>query len=90
MGSGSMIQSFGYSNLPFSPFIGCMRNVRVNGELIDFSNLLLAVDLVPGCGFTDTQCNPNPCSNGVKCIGIWGSFMCDCKPQYSGTTCKEG
>ena len=90
LGSGSAIRSFGYTNLPFSPFIGCMRNVRVNGELIDFSSSLLAVDLAPGCGFTDAQCDPNPCSNGGKCIGTWGSFICDCTPQFAGTTCKEG
>lgn len=90
LGSGSVLRNFGYSNLPFSSFIGCMRNVRVNGELIDFSNPLLAVDLAPGCGFTDAQCSPNPCSNGGKCIGTWGSFICDCTPQFAGTTCKEG
>ena len=90
LGSGSMIRSFGYSNLPFSPFIGCMRNVRVNGELIDFSSPLLSVDLAPGCGFTDAQCDPNPCSNGGKCIGTWGSSTCDCRPQFAGITCKEG
>ena len=90
LGSGNVIRDFGYSNLPFSSFIGCMRNVKINGELIDFSRPLLSVDLGPGCGFTGTQCNPNPCSNGGECIGTWGSFICDCRPQFAGTTCKEG
>ena len=66
------------------------ENVRVNGELIDFSHPLLSVDLAPGCGFTDTLCNPNPCSNEGKCTGSWGSFICDFKPQFAGTICKEG
>ena len=87
---GYLPLDFHYSDRPFLPFVGCMRNVMVNGELIDFASPLMSVDLGPGCLFADTQCDPNPCFNGGRCIGSWTSFACDCKPQFAGTTCKEG
>ena len=62
----------------------------VNDEVIDFSSALLSEHLAPGCDFTNAQCNPNPCLNGGRCIGTWSSFTCDCRPQFAGTTCKEG
>ena len=62
----------------------------VNGELLDFAGALFSVDLAPGCDFTDAQCNPNPCHNGGRCFGSWSSYICDCRPQFAGTTCNEG
>ena len=90
LGAGSMIGRFDYTSRSFSAFVGCMRNVIVNDRLIDFSSPLLSANLSQGCDFTGSNCNPNPCFNGGKCIGQWNSFICDCRPQFTGTTCKEG
>jgi len=90
---GHLPQEFNYDHQQPSfesfQFVGCLRNVLVNGQLLDFSAPLLESSVLPGCGFTDAQCSPNPCSNGGRCIGMWESFFCECPPQYSGRTCTE-
>lgn len=70
-------------------FTGCLRNIQVNSQLLDFSDPLLESSVTLGCQFTDAQCSPNPCENGGRCIGTWESFVCECSPQYSGPNCTQ-
>lgn len=88
---GSLPPRFGYNyeQTPFFPFTGCMRSVLINGELLDFASPLEEEGTSLGCGFTDSHCSPNPCSNGGRCIGSWSSFSCACPPQHTGDTCTE-
>ena len=89
LGSGNVIRSFNYTTRGFTGFVGCIRNVMVNERVTDFSNPLLSANLSPGCDFTGTNCNADSCLNGGKCIGRWSSFICDCTPRFSGTTCEQ-
>ena len=70
-------------------FTGCLRNIQVSSQLLDFSDPLLESGVTLGCQFTDAQCSPNPCENGGRCIGMWESFVCECSPQYSGPNCTQ-
>jgi len=77
-------------------FIGCIRNLKVNGELFD-----LEIDTPTSQGFqqnsanycprTDKLCNPsndtNYCLNGV-CDANFYKSECTCKPGYRGRNCE--
>jgi hypothetical protein len=77
-------------------FIGCIRNLKVNGEYYD-----MQVDTIHSIGFhhnsidrcarTDRLCNPlnesNYCVNGV-CDANFYRSECVCKPGYRGKNCE--
>lgn len=73
----------------FTPFVGCVRNVRINGELMDFASSLLSENVTNWCSYTDIHCQPNPCAHDGKCLGSWESYDCSCNPRYSETTCSS-
>ncbi len=81
---------YDYLGRTFTPFTGCMRNIIINGQLLDFSEPLEEEGVVGGCGFTDPHCNPTPCKNGGECTGTWSSSACDCTPFFKGSTCIDG
>ena len=87
---GSLPQDFQYGGISFQPFSGCIRNVLVNDELIDFSETLAELNLGDGCRFADAQCDRNPCGNGGTCVGVWGGYYCDCVHAFAGTNCTKG
>eukprot|EP00731_Ephydatia_muelleri_P030787 Em0022g301a len=85
---GSLPPRYSQQYKAFTPFVGCMRNVRINGELMDFASSLLSQNVTTGCGYTDVQCQAKPCMHDGRCVGSWGGHTCDCKPRYSGDTCS--
>ena len=34
-------------------------------------------------------CSPNPCKNGATCEGRGDSYVCQCRPGWSGRHCTE-
>ena len=71
------------SDLP--GYTGCLRNMFINGEVVDFNSPLLQFDVRAGC--TRGECNPDPCKNGGKC---YGQGDCDCPIEFSGPNCDQG
>ena len=68
---------------------GCVRNVFVNSQMLDFSAPLMEEGLKRNCIFTDHNCQPNPCNNSGQCIGEWEGFNCVCSDEYTGKTCDK-
>ena len=66
-------------------FVGCLNDIKVNGNHFNESKESKAVSFRNGvrigCGLQD-KCFPNPCRNGGKCGQTWKEYTCDC----SGTT----
>ena len=89
---GRLPPEFGYSDQLFQQegFTGCIRDLTVNGKVLDFSRALVDRTAGKGCAFTDATCQPNPCENDGRCVGYWNSFYCDCAPEFSGPQCSEG
>ncbi|CAH1775387.1 unnamed protein product [Owenia fusiformis] len=72
-------------------FLGCMRNLEVANNLIDFNQLPVGSEQVEAqngtCGIRD-RCTPTPCEHFGVCSQNWNTFMCDCTGTgYGGAVC---
>lgn len=76
---------------PLPAFIGCMRDVFVDWQLIVPEEWLRssAVNVSPGCGHRD-RCLDVPCQNRGQCVNLWQSYQCRCPRPYEGQDCEEG
>lgn len=75
----------------FTPFIGCMRDVFVDWQLVIPEQWLSdsAVNVSPGCSYRD-RCLDVPCQNKGECVNMWQSYECRCARPYEGHDCEEG
>ena len=89
---GGLPASLGYgSGQSLAAFTGCLRNVRVGEDLIDFTNPIEQTGMdVRTCALLDGPCQSLPCMNGATCIGLRDSFQCRCPIRFSGELCEEG
>ncbi|XP_012709063.2 protein crumbs homolog 1 isoform X1 [Fundulus heteroclitus] len=88
---GTLDHPSGSSRLPASPaFIGCMRDVFVDWQLVVPGEWLSdsAVNVAPGCSHRD-RCRGEPCQNGGRCVNLWQSYQCQCARPYEGHDCEE-
>uniref|UniRef100_A0A8C6T4S2 Crumbs cell polarity complex component 1 n=1 Tax=Neogobius melanostomus TaxID=47308 RepID=A0A8C6T4S2_9GOBI len=71
-------------------FIGCMRDVLVDWQLVVPEEWLSnsAVNVSPGCSHRD-RCLDTPCQNGGECVNLWQSYQCRCPRPYKGQDCEE-
>uniref|UniRef100_A0A3Q3A4Q5 Crumbs cell polarity complex component 1 n=1 Tax=Kryptolebias marmoratus TaxID=37003 RepID=A0A3Q3A4Q5_KRYMA len=71
-------------------FIGCMRDVFVDWQLVVPEEWLSysAVNVVPGCSHRD-RCLDEPCHNKGHCVNLWQSYECWCPRPYEGHDCEE-
>uniref|UniRef100_A0A3B4ZPW9 Protein crumbs homolog 1-like n=1 Tax=Stegastes partitus TaxID=144197 RepID=A0A3B4ZPW9_9TELE len=78
----------GQSALP--AFIGCMRDVFVDWQLIVPEEWLSdsAINVSPGCSHRD-RCLDVPCQNRGQCVNLWQSYQCRCPRPYEGQDCEE-
>ncbi|XP_016520662.1 protein crumbs homolog 1-like isoform X1 [Poecilia formosa] len=71
-------------------FIGCMRDVFVDWQLVVPEEWLSdsVVNVSPGCSHRD-RCRDDPCQNGGRCVNLWQSYECQCTRPYEGHDCEE-
>lgn len=76
---------------PLPAFIGCMRDVFVDWQLVVPEEWLSdsAVNVSPGCSDRD-RCLDVPCQNRGQCVNLWQSYQCWCPRPYEGQDCEEG
>ncbi|KAF1746962.1 hypothetical protein GCK72_023420 [Caenorhabditis remanei] len=67
-------------------FIGCMADVRVDGELIIFTDSKRAIEIRKGCTRSE-QCSRAYCQNDGVCVDHWESSSCKCKPPFLKPNC---
>ena len=70
-------------------FLGCMRNVFINGKKLDPSSAIESAGITDRCPRLD-QCTYGPCKNGGKCADYWFDYVCECSDGYSGRNCEKG
>ena len=70
-------------------FIGCMRDLIVQGRKINFTTVTYkSYDTTSGCKLPDL-CVPNPCQNGGRCSQRWNQTVCHCLwTDYEGEKCE--
>jgi len=66
-------------------FSGCMRNVTVNGQLLDLEDFLDQQNSARGC---ESGCGSDTCGGGA-CIPRIDAYTCICPPQKTGENCKN-
>ncbi|CAI4223214.1 unnamed protein product [Auanema sp. JU1783] len=73
-------------------FVGCIKNVRINGISAKIASAFESVNstgITLGCPSEKDNCSPNPCHNYGKCSSGTLSFKCDCsQTTMTGATCN--
>ncbi|CAJ1065064.1 protocadherin Fat 4 isoform X1 [Xyrichtys novacula] len=71
-------------------FVGCIRNIYVNGILLRPSVALASFNILDRCPrVTPSPCLSSPCNNGGTCHDLWSNFLCECRSSFTGNTCAK-
>ncbi|XP_054713514.1 neurexin-1-like [Uloborus diversus] len=74
-------------------YVGCMRDLVINGRAVDIAGVSQKQDsgsIRPACHTSTPQCDNQPCLNGGLCLEGWNHYTCDCShTSYSGTVCAK-
>ncbi|XP_072248265.1 protocadherin Fat 4 isoform X2 [Leuresthes tenuis] len=69
-------------------FVGCIRNIHVNGILLRPSMALATYNIFDRCPRAPMPvCNSLPCKNGGVCHDLWSDYLCECKSPFTGRNC---
>ncbi|GFT00424.1 neurexin-3b, partial [Nephila pilipes] len=74
-------------------YVGCMKDLIINGRTVDLAGVSQKQDsgsIRPACHTPTPQCDSQPCLNNGLCLEGWNHFTCDCShTSYSGTVCAK-
>ncbi|XP_016528841.1 protocadherin Fat 4-like [Poecilia formosa] len=69
-------------------FVGCIRNIQINGILLRPSSGLATYNVFNRCPRAAVSgCNSSPCKNGGVCHDLWSEYVCECKTPFRGRNC---
>ncbi|MBN3325381.1 FAT4 protein, partial [Atractosteus spatula] len=68
-------------------FIGCVKNVRLNGIPLDLSRALASYNVLERCPRQGAPCGSNVCLNGGVCTDHWSFYLCHCSDGFTGENC---
>ncbi len=80
----------------YKGFIGCVKDVTVNGMKVDPRVVLATVGAtreisLDNCQLVDPCHRPNACEHGGRCSVVDGRVACDCTGTgYTGKNCHFG
>ncbi|KFO18617.1 Cadherin EGF LAG seven-pass G-type receptor 3, partial [Fukomys damarensis] len=77
-------------NFPVShkDFIGCMRDLHIDGRRVDMAAFVANNGTLAGCQAKLHFCDSGPCKNNGFCSEHWGGFSCDCPVGFGGKDCR--
>ncbi|ERE74629.1 cadherin EGF LAG seven-pass G-type receptor [Cricetulus griseus] len=77
-------------NFPVShkDFIGCMRDLHIDGRRMDMAAFVANNGTMAGCQAKLHFCASGPCKNSGFCSERWGGFSCDCPVGFGGKDCR--
>ncbi|KAI4532450.1 hypothetical protein MG293_017715 [Ovis ammon polii] len=77
-------------NFPVShkDFVGCMRDLHIDGRRVDMASFVANNGTVAGCQAKLHFCDSGPCKNNGICSERWGGFSCDCPVGFGGKDCR--
>lgn len=81
----------GYDFSASSGFVGCIRNVYLQGDSVDLISIVHSEasngPILDGCHLVDFCKNSTMCEHNSKCVSDWSSMHCDCSDAYEGSAC---
>ncbi|XP_061182173.1 axotactin-like isoform X3 [Saccostrea echinata] len=81
----------------FIGFVGCIRNIVIQGHFLDPINLMESAPsggfhrglILDGCHLVDHCRTHQHCRNGGRCLSDWDGVTCDCSSSaYQGKYCQ--
>ncbi|XP_075696695.1 basement membrane-specific heparan sulfate proteoglycan core protein [Rhinoderma darwinii] len=67
-------------------FVGCVRQLLIQGEEVIFKDLDLTANGISNC----PTCRDRPCKNrGICRDSESSSYICDCPPGFAGSNCEH-
>ena len=70
-------------------FIGCMRDLTVQGRKINFTTVSYKSQVKTSECFLHDLCVPSPCQNGGRCSQRWNQTLCHCsETDFKGEKCE--
>ncbi|XP_045113360.1 putative neural-cadherin 2 isoform X2 [Portunus trituberculatus] len=70
------------------PLHGCVRNLRINGQIMDLGHGILSQGSAPGCPAAECSESGLKCGLHSRCRGSPGNLRCECQPGWSGQDCN--
>ncbi|KAJ8262011.1 hypothetical protein GJAV_G00161080 [Gymnothorax javanicus] len=69
-------------------FVGCMRNLTIDGKPMDMASFIANNGTTAGCAAKRNFCTGVICQNGGTCVNKWNTYSCDCPLHYGGKNCE--
>ncbi|XP_050738814.1 putative neural-cadherin 2 isoform X2 [Eriocheir sinensis] len=70
-------------------FRGCVRNLRINRELVDLGGAMLGRGSSPGCSQAECLAAGLVCGSHGRCHGSPGWLRCECQLGWTGPGCTK-
>ncbi|XP_036093576.1 cadherin EGF LAG seven-pass G-type receptor 1 isoform X5 [Rousettus aegyptiacus] len=70
-------------------FVGCMRNLSIDGRDVDMASFIANNGTRAGCAAQRDFCEGTWCQNGGTCVSRWSTYLCECPLRFGGKNCEQ-
>ncbi|KAM6162185.1 cadherin EGF LAG seven-pass G-type receptor 1 [Erethizon dorsatum] len=70
-------------------FVGCMRNLSIDGQNVDMAGFIANNGTRAGCTAQRNFCEAAVCQHGGTCVNRWSSYLCHCPLRFGGKNCEQ-
>ncbi|XP_023558333.1 cadherin EGF LAG seven-pass G-type receptor 1 isoform X2 [Octodon degus] len=70
-------------------FVGCMRNLSVDGQNVDMAGFIANNGTRAGCAAQRNFCEAAVCQHGGSCVNRWSTYLCRCPLSFGGKNCEQ-
>uniref|UniRef100_A0A3Q2I5Z1 Cadherin EGF LAG seven-pass G-type receptor 1 n=1 Tax=Equus caballus TaxID=9796 RepID=A0A3Q2I5Z1_HORSE len=70
-------------------FVGCMRNLSIDGRNVDMAAFIANNGTRAGCVAQRNFCDGTWCQNGGTCVSRWNTYLCECPLRFGGKNCEQ-
>ncbi|XP_012927900.2 cadherin EGF LAG seven-pass G-type receptor 1 isoform X1 [Heterocephalus glaber] len=70
-------------------FVGCMRNLSIDGQNVDMAGFIANNGTRAGCAAQTDFCKGTVCQHGGTCVNRWSTYLCRCPLRFGGKNCEQ-